>query len=129
MQLFLTTLILVASPVLTFAAGLVPCNPTPGADGTLQNNCGFCQFGQLIKNVSDWFVYVSGGLVVLLIVAAGARIVMSLDTDAKTAMKRLISTVLVGYMIVLGAWVLVDTVIKFLIPGSEYGVNNPLMCG
>ena len=116
-------------PVLAGAQGVVPCNPKMEG-GIIVNDCGFCQVGQLIKNGSDWVVKIAGILVVILIVYAGLRMIIAVGaTSAKTDARRFITKVLIGYAILLGAWMLVDTFIKFLIPGSSYGVANPLMCG
>ena len=115
-------------PALTKAAGLVSCEPKVVA-GKIVNECGFCQAGVLIKNVTDWLGMVSGFVVVLIIIYAGLKMVYSVgNVSAKTDARRLISTAVIGYMIVLGAWILVDTLLKFAIPGSSYGINNPLFC-
>jgi Type IV secretion system pilin len=121
--------VLLSLPTLAGAQGVVPCNPKV-VDGVLVDTCGFCQVGQLIKNGSEWVVKICGILVVILIIYAGLRMVLAVGaTSAKTDARRFITKVLIGYAILLGAWVLVDTFIKFLIPGSSYGVANPLMCG
>lgn len=121
-------LLLASLPILAGAQGVVPCNPKV-VGGQLVDNCGFCQVGQLIKNGSDWIVKISGILVVILIIYAGLRMVLAVGaTSAKTDARRFITKVLIGYVILLGAWMLVDTFIKFLIPGSAFGVANPLMC-
>lgn len=115
-------------PTVVGAQGLVPCNPKLGADGKLADQCGFCEVGKLILNLSDWVVYISGIIVVLLIIGGGLRLAMSQDVGAKATLRRLLTAALFGYMMVLGAWMIVDLFIKFLIPGSSYGVGNPLIC-
>ena len=115
-------------PSLTRSAGLVSCEPQV-LNGKIVDECGFCQVGELIKNVADWIGMVSGFVVVLIIIYAGLKMVYSVgNVSAKTDARRLISTAVIGYMIVLGAWILVDTLLKFAIPGSSYGINNPLLC-
>ncbi len=122
------SLVLFLFPLLTKAAGLVPCEPSV-LNGKIVNECGFCQVGSLIKNVADWIGVVSGFIVVLVIIYAGLRMVYSIgNVSAKTDARRLISTAVIGYVIILGSWMLVDTFVKFLIPGSSYGINNPLIC-
>ena len=115
-------------PSLTKAAGLVSCEPKVVA-GKIVNECGFCQAGVLIKNVADWIGMVSAYFVVMVIIYAGLKMVISRgNVSAKSDARRLIATAVIGYMIVLGAWMLVDTLLKFAIPGSSYGINNPLIC-
>lgn len=115
-------------PSLTNSAGLISCEPKVVA-GKIVDECGLCQVGELIKNVADWIGTVSGYIVVLIIIYAGLRMVYSVgNVSAKTDARRLISTAVIGYVIVLGAWMLVDTLLKFAIPGSSYGIGNPLLC-
>ena len=128
MKIFLFSLLVYLFPLLTSAAGLVSCEPKVVA-GKIVNECGFCQAGVLIKNVADWIGMVSGFIVVFIIIYAGLKMVYSMgNVSAKTDARRLIATAAIGYMIVLGSWMLVDTFLKFLIPGSSYGLNNPLIC-
>ena len=85
--------------------------------------------GQLIDNVADWFVAVGGILVVLIIIGGGLMLVVSAgNVSAKMGARKIITTAVIGYAILLGAWMIVDTFLKFLIPGSSYGVANPLIC-
>ncbi len=120
--------IILVFPVLSFAAGLVPCDPKV-VDGKMVNECGFCEFGQLIKNGFDWLVMVSGFFVVLTIIVAGLWMGSSVgNVSAKTGARKIISTALVGYVILLASWMIVDTFLKLIIPGSNYGAWNGLMC-
>lgn len=133
MKKLIATLTVWAFPVLVWAQGIVPCNPTfDKATNKMINECGFCEVKQLIKNFSDWFVLISGILVVLIIIGAGLRLAMSQDVGAKSTMRRFLTTALFGYMIVIGAWVMVDLILKFTTQGttqaSEYGVFKPLVC-
>jgi len=115
-------------PLISSAASIVPCNPKI-VNGVMVDNCGICEAGKLLLNVSDWLVMVSGILVVLIIIGGGLILVVSTgNVSAKGSARKLISTALIGYAILLGAWILVDTFMKFLIPGSSYGLNHPLIC-
>lgn len=123
-----TLALLALVPTLTLAQGIVPCNPKVEG-GKLVNNCGFCQAGQLIKNFSDWAVGVFGIVVILIIIYAGVRMVLSVgNVSAKSEARKLIAQAVIGYIILLAAWMIVDVFLKFFIPGSSYGVANPLMC-
>jgi len=124
----LTPLILFTFPVLVFAQGIVPCNPKT-VDGKLVDNCGFCQVGQLITNTFDWFVMIAGIFVVLVIIVAGLILGASVgNVSAMATARKSIATAVIGYIILLASWMIVDTFVKFLIPGSSYGVHNELMC-
>ncbi len=125
MARFAVGMMMLLFPLFSFGAGLVPCG---GPNEPPCNN--ICYVAELIDNVADWLVAISGVLVVLIIIFGGLILVVSGgNAGAKGSAKRFISTGLIGYAILLGAWVIVDTLLKFLIPGSSYGVNNPLMCG
>lgn len=115
-------------PTLVFGAGIVPCNPKI-VNGKLVDECSFCEIGELIKNTSDWFVIVAGIFVTLVIIVAGLWMGMSVgNSSAKGWAKKTISTAIIGYIILLASWMLVDTLIKFIIPGSSFGAWNALFC-
>jgi hypothetical protein len=126
--IYLLAFVLPLLPAVALAQGIVPCNPKT-VNGKIVNDCGFCQAGQLIKNLSDWVVIVAGVVVVLIIIYAGLKMVLSVgNVSAKSEARKLIATGVIGYIILLASWMIVDVFIKFLIPGSSYGVANPLIC-
>lgn len=119
---------LLSFPVLTLAAGIVPCNPKI-ENGVLVDQCGFCEVGKLVKSSFDWFVLLAGIFVVIAIMLAGIWMVVSVgNVSAKNGARKIISSALIGYAMLLGAWMIVDTFLKFLVPGSDYGAWNSLMC-
>ena len=116
--------ILFMLPTLTSAAGLVPCG------GVGEPDCdNICYLVLLIKNVSNWLAVVFGIVAVIIIIIAGLRLVISVgDVSAKTNARRLISTALFGYILILGGWFIVGTFLNFLVPGSSYLAWSTLEC-
>ena len=120
----LLLLVVVALPDIALAAGLVPC----GGPGEPQ--CESCHVAILMVTVTEWLVAIMGIVAVLLIIYAGLRMVVSVgDVSAKQDAKTRISNVLVGYAILLAGWMLVDTVVKFMVTDQVYGVWNEIQCG
>lgn len=116
--------ILLLLPIFAWAAGLVPCGGAgePACDDV-------CYLVLLIKNVANWLAIVFGLVAVITIVVAGLRLVLSVgDVSAKTSARRLISTALVGYALILGGWFIVGTFLNFLVPGTSYLAWSTLQC-
>ncbi len=112
-------------PLTSFAAGLVPC----GGRGESPCDANICYAGALIDNVGDWFVGIAGIVVIFLIIRGGLQLVLSMGSmTAKADAKRGISTAVIGYIILLMAWMLVDTLLKFFTIDPEWGVWNPFNC-
>ena len=119
---FLPTLILL-SPSVVAAAGLVPCG------GIGEEQCQLCHVGALVASVGGWLATVVGIVVVILIMLAGLRMVASAgDLSAVTNARRLIANAIIGYILFLTAWMLVDTGLRFLLRQENYGVWNEIMC-
>lgn len=111
------------TPYISLAAGLVPC----GGEG--QKQCQTCHTIILMDNVLDWLIVVLSIVASIIIVYAGVRLVISLgDTSAKEIAKRHISNVIIGYVLLLASWLLVDTVTKFLLSDQNYGTWNQIQC-
>ena len=119
---FLPTLILL-SPSVVAAAGLVPCG------GIGEEPCQMCHVGALVATVGGWLATVMGIIVVILIMLAGLRMVVAAgDLSAVTNARKLISNAIVGYILFLAAWMLVDTGLRFLLRQENYGVWNDIIC-
>lgn len=117
--------VLYAIPQVILAAGLVPCG------GPGEPECQSCHVVQLISQVLSWLAVVLGVLAAIMIVVSGLRMVLSVGAvSAKEAAKKTISNMLIGYVIVLAGWMLVDTVMKMLLDetGPTYGVWNEVQC-
>lgn len=118
-------LVLAAVPLFTFAAGLVPCG---GAD---EPACQTCHVVQLVNGVISWLVLILGTVAAIIIVYAGFKLVMSGgNRHAKEEAKSMLSNMIIGYVIVLAGWLLVDTGMKVLLADGEtkLGMWNQLSC-
>ena len=102
-------------------SGLVSCT---GATGN--NPCDFCDFITMVNNIVLWLFGVLASIAVLGLVIAGIRLVISAGNPAAmTAAKEMFSNIIIGFVIVLSAWLIVDTVIKTLVgENSEFGMWN-----
>ena len=112
-------------PLVTVAAGLVPCGGVnePRCDSDI------CYLLKLLDNISDWFVGIAGILVVILIIVGGLKMVLSMGSvTAKTDARRFIVTALIGYAMILIAWMVVDTFLKFFTVNPAWGVWNTFSC-
>ncbi len=112
--------VLYAIPQVILAAGLVPCG------GPGEPECQSCHVVQLISQVLGWLVVVLGILVAIMIVVSGLRMVLSVgNTAAKESAKKTISNILIGYVILLAGWMLVEFGLK---NNTVYGVWNVVQC-
>ena len=113
-------------PMSVSAAGLVPCG------GATERPCQTCDVVVLTNNVVSWLVMILGTIAAILIVVAGVRLVtsggnMSAKEQAKSSMTNLI----VGYLIVLSAWLVLDYGLKALLVqdgAKSFGVWNEVSC-
>ncbi|MFN3188494.1 MAG: transglycosylase SLT domain-containing protein [Candidatus Paceibacteria bacterium] len=128
MKFSLTSILVLVEVFLFFvspvaAGGLVPCG------GVGQEPCQTCHVVMLINNVVDWLVVILSIIASIIIVYAGVRLVVSFgDVSAKEAAKRYISNVIIGYVLVLACWLLIDTGVKMLLKDQNYGVWNQVQC-
>jgi hypothetical protein len=115
--------IFVFLPLLTLAAGLVPCG------GVGEPTCQSCHFLQLIQIVVNWLVAILTIVMSLIIAFAGLILVTSFgNASAMQRAKSLINNGIIGFAIVLIGWMLIDLVLKSLVNEQVYGVWNELQC-
>lgn len=107
------------------ADGLVPCTGAPG------DECQACKAVDLINNVVTWLVGILSIIIVLVIVYAGLKLVTSAGNPAaKQSAKSVMTNAIIGYVIVLGAWLFVDYGMKALFSTGDpvFGVWNDIQC-
>jgi Type IV secretion system pilin/Transglycosylase SLT domain len=115
--------ILVALPLFVSAAGLIPC----GGNG--EEPCQTCHVVQLITNITDWLALILGIILSIMIIYSGFRMVTSSgDVSAKSEAKKIITNGIIGYMIVLAGWLLVDVGLKTMVDDQTYGAWNAIQC-
>jgi len=111
---FLPVLALIAlmlvSPELTSSAGLVPCSGT---------DCNSCSVVSLANNLLKWLIGVLFVIFAIMVAASGFGLVTSGGNEAaKTAAKSRIFNAIIGIILVLAAWLLVDTVMRGMLTGG-----------
>ncbi len=132
MRSLITAFIIIFSiflPSVSMAAGLVPCGGY-NADGSSEPPCQACHFVQLLENVSDWFVIISTVIFAILFVYAGMKLVTSGgNPEAKSAAKKVIMNAFIGFVIVLAAWILIDTGMRALLDDARWTAPwNTISC-
>lgn len=101
------------APQGVLAAGLVPC----GGEG--ETECNSCQIIRLGDRVFDWLIGVLTAIFILIIVVNGIRLLSSNgNVSAMKQSRSMITNAIIGFIIVLGAWTLVDLLLKFLLAGG-----------
>ena len=91
-------------------------------------DCNFCTAVDMVDNIVDLLFAFLSIAAVLVIVFAGFKLVVSAgNPSAMSAAKSMITNVVVGFIIVLSAWLIVDTVMKALISDEiDFGVWNEI---
>lgn len=126
--LFLLIAILAVTPVVAAAAGLVPCG------GPGEPACQMCYFVTLMDKIIGWLVAILSVIVSIVIVVAGLKMVTSSgNVSAKEDAKRLVTNAIIGFIIVLAAWLLVDIIMRMLLTGEDgsiedYGPWSTIQC-
>jgi Type IV secretion system pilin len=111
-------------PRATHAAGLVPCGGAPP-----EQPCQSCDVVQLENNVVGWLVVILGVLAAIVIVYAGVKLVTSGGNQhAMEEAKSMINNIIIGYLIVLSAWLVIDYGLKALLDTGTFGVWNEVKC-
>lgn len=112
-----------AAPAYGFTGPIVPCG------GSGQAPCTFCDLGVLVVNLTKFMMEnVVIPAAALLIVAGGILILISGPSEERLKLgKEIITKTIVGAVIVLLAWLMVDTTIKVLTVGGRQfrGVAGP----
>jgi len=119
--------ILLVIPMVSFAAGLVPCG---GEDEPV---CQACHVVELFNGLLDWLIGILSVVFALMVMVAGFNLVTSTgNTAAKEKAKSMITNAFVGFVIVLAAWLLIDYGMRFLVsdPGGTvpFGTWNTVQC-
>jgi uncharacterized membrane protein HdeD (DUF308 family) len=106
--------------------GLIPCE---GAE------CTACDFVKLGNSLLVWLIGVLMVVFAIIAAYAGFRLVTSAgNVEAKSDAKSKLTNAIIGLIIVLAAWILVDTIMRGLLSGgtgeiSGYGPWSKIECG
>ncbi len=104
------------------ARGLVPC----GNEAAGEPPCNFCHLFQLVDNIVDTIIFpIVPVIAVLVIVIGGVYLFFGGPSEkAYTTGKRLIKNAVIGLIIVYVGWVVVGSVIAFIVERSHLGSFN-----
>ena len=120
--LILAALVLVIVPIFAYAQGLVPCTGVTIEGDRSFTNCGFCELVQLVNRVVDWLIGVLSIIAAIMIAYSGFRLVTSGgNSGAKEEAKKMITNIVIGFVIVLAAWLLIDLMMQSLSGGQVNG--------
>ena len=113
--------LVVTAPV--YAVGIVPCG------GTDQPECRACDLVQLGSKLIGWFIAISASTIALTFAWGGMKMVMSGgDMGAVSSARAIMTNSIIGLIIILGSWLIVDTMLKLFLNDQSYGVWNEVQC-
>lgn len=101
----------VAIGAYTTGGGIVPrCGQV--VDGVIENPCNFNYLMELINNVIDFLLFtIATPLVALVFVYAGILMITAGGDSGKvTQAKTILKNLLIGYVIALAAWLIINTI-------------------
>jgi Type IV secretion system pilin len=123
--IILPLLLTIFFPDFTLAAsGLVPC------DGTVDDPCTACHVVDLGNNVIKWLIGILMLVFAITAVTAGFGLVTSGgNVGAKETAKSKFTNAFIGLVIVLAAWLIVDTLMRALLNGGTGVLSNGVYTG
>ncbi len=129
--LIVLTIALVVLPFVAFGAlpdSIVPCDGTSSNGGT---ECTVCHLAQLAQNLLNTGIYVAVFLSAILFAWAGWKYVTAGGNPGKATQAREVFTnVVIGLVIILAGWLVVDTIMKTLVKeDGGFGPWNQICTG
>lgn len=92
------------APLAQAADGLVPCEGT---------ECTFCHLLVLIQKIIDYMIYLVFPLSAVMIVIGGGYILTAGGSESRVSKgKEIITAAIVGLLIALMSWLIIDTIIR-----------------
>jgi hypothetical protein len=120
--IFLVTAVIVV-PLITYGA-LVPC----GNEGQLM--CNACFFVNMMQGIMVWLVGIMIAVITFVFAWAGLKIVMSGGESGSISEARsMMTNAVVGLIILLSAWLVVDTVLKIIVESRTGDGGNSQLLG
>ena len=96
--------------------GLIPCGQN--ADTT----CNTCHIVILANTVIKWLIGITFMIFAVMAVYSGIKLVISGgNSSAKEDAKEMFTNAFIGLFIILGAWLMIDTLLRFVLKGGESG--------
>lgn len=96
----------------TSSTGLVPNCSGP--------DCNFCHVVELVNNIINWLITILTVVAVIALVVAGIRMVTSGgNSETLQKAKGTFVNIIIGFVLVLAAWLIVDTLLKFVTENGQ----------
>lgn len=103
------------------AGGLVQCSGT---------DCNWCSLMDTINAVINWLIILLIALTTVLFVIAGLRLVTSAgDPSAMQSAKSMLTNTVIGFVIILSSWLVIDTLLTALTGDNRYLSLDVVDCG
>ena len=100
--------------------GMIPCEGV---------GCRACDFVSLGNNILNWFVLIMAGIIALMFAFGGFTLLMSGGNSGKvTEGKEMMSNAVIGLVIVLSSWLIVNTIFKYMVGGNFRGKWYEIVC-
>jgi hypothetical protein len=97
---------LAVAPILAGAqGGFIPCD----------KNCGYADLFKLVNNVIDYLIMISIPLAAGVFAWAGFKYMSTGVVDQKKAATEMIQKVFIGFVFILAAWIIVNTITNTLL--------------
>lgn len=92
--------------VLAQSGPFIPCQGS---------ECGFYHLMALVNNIIRWLILVSFPVAAGVLAWAGFKFMTTGIVDERTAAKKMIQKVFIGYVFILSAWIIVGTITNALL--------------
>ncbi len=90
--------------------------------GLSDNPCDVCEFAKLLSNIKNIALEIAGPVVIVMIIIGGIRMTASTTNDSREQAKKIISSAIIGLIIVLMAWGIISSIIMALY-GRNFDAN------
>jgi len=118
--------ILLIAPAVTSAAGGLPTRIVQCGSAN-QPACGLCDIATLAQNVLNTGIFIAVFLSAILFAWAGWKYVTAGGGGDVSSAREIFTNVLVGLVIILAAWLIVDTIMRTLVnPSASIGPWNKM---
>lgn len=100
--------------------GIIKCEGALTADEFgKKDKCGFAELIESVKYIINWLIIIAVPIVTLVFAYAGFLFMTGKESNISKA-KTMLPKVVWGFVAMLGAWLLVTTILKFLVRDDSY---------
>jgi hypothetical protein len=119
--------LILAALVLMVLPGDLVTAATPLASSCYGPNCSACDLVQMVNNIIKWLFGIVAIIFTVMMTIAGFGLVTSGGNEvALNNAKEKFKNLIIGLIIVMSAWLLVDTLMRGLLPGNSGQINGTL---